>query len=1518
MNLRKIVALVFSGMLLLSMAASGGGNPYICTGLDDLFFGFIEGYLNPSFQIININNAGSGVMKWMASTNKSWLTATPGFGTNAGQVKVTVDPTGLTPGTYNGGVTFSAPGADNDPRTVNVTVNVYSPGTASPPFGSFDTPMNDANVSGSIPVTGWALDDTGVESVKIYRPGSEGNVYIGDASFIEGARWDIYHSHLNYPYNYQAGWGYMLLTNFLPGGGNGTYSITAIATDKTGNKTTLGTKTIICDNANAVKPFGAIDTPAQGGTASGSSYINWGWALTPQPNHIPADGSTISVLIDGEHAGNPTYNLYRQDIAGLFPDYANSQGAVGYFEFDTTPYYNGVHTIEWIVTDNVGNTDGIGSRYFRIQNNENSTLKINNDNINTASTSTNPTTQTQTFQITNSGYGTLSWDITNDSDWLVCTPTYGSNTVGQKTTVTVTVDPLGLTEGTHQETLTITDPNASLSPQTVTVNHHVVSPSQDHPPFGSFDTPVHNSTVRSSIPVTGWALDDTEVDHVKIYWKESGGTESPNYLGDAVFVEGARPDIQQAYPDYPNNTKTGWGYMMLTNFLPNSGNGTYTLEAIATDKSGQSTSLGTKTIICDNENAVKPFGAIDSPTWGQSVSGNTHRVSGWVLTPQPNKIPEDGSTIGVYVDGNKVGNATYNQYRADISQIYPKYANADGAGAFFDVDLTGYADGVHTIYWTATDNDGNTDGIGSRYFTIRDPDDHSSQISINRTQQTFGAIQDGPRPATQSILINNSGDGQLNWSITNDADWLVVTPSSGSGPGVLTVEANQTGLGTGTYHGTLTVSSQNAGNSPQTVNVQLDVYSPGTTMPPFGDFAIPQDGSMQSGSIPVTGWVLDDVGVDKVGIYVDGSSGVTHVGDALLVEGARPDIAQAFPNYPNNNSAGWEFTLNTNTLPDGSDGTYSVMAKAYDVEGNANLLGTKTIYCDNANAVKPFGAIDTPAPGGTASGSSYYNWGWALTPQPNMVPKDGSTIEVFIDGNKAGNATYNVYRQDIADQFPEYHNAWGAGACFEFDTTPYSNGVHTIYWQVTDNDGNTDGIGSRFFNIFNPQNAYLEVNKNKLIYGATDGVVTPSQTITVSNSGTGTLSWHASANQDWLTCYPTSGVNAGSVVVTVNSTGLHPDTYKGTVRIEDPNAYNSPQNIEVVIVIKHDPSIPFGEFNNPQTGKTVSGSIPVTGWVLDDVGVQSVKVYRKGSEIYIGDATLVEGARPDIAQVYSSYPRNDMAGWSYSLLTNLLPDEGNGEYDIYAKAIDLEGNEITLDTTTIIADNINAVNPFGDMDTPESGGTASGTEYTNQGWVLTPPPNTIPVDGSTIEVFIDGLKVGTATYNNYREDIATQFPGYNNSDGAMVSFVFDTTPYENGIHTISWKVEDDAGNITEGLASRQFTIQNPPIPATGVEDGKTTMLPAKTNLDLSYPNPFNPQTRISYSLSKSSRVNLIIFDIRGRRVRQLMNNIDQSPGYYNLTWHGVDDGGHSVSTGIYFLVMKTGSFVKTRKLILLR
>ena len=87
----------------------------------------------------------------------------------------------------------------------------------------------------------------------------------------------------------------MVLTNTLPNQGNGTFVFSVYARDREGHVVRLGTRTMTCDNAHATAPFGTIDTPGQGEIVRGSSYVNFGWALTQNPKYIPLDGSTLNV-----------------------------------------------------------------------------------------------------------------------------------------------------------------------------------------------------------------------------------------------------------------------------------------------------------------------------------------------------------------------------------------------------------------------------------------------------------------------------------------------------------------------------------------------------------------------------------------------------------------------------------------------------------------------------------------------------------------------------------------------------------------------------------------------------------------------------------------------------------------------------------------------------------------------------------------------------------------------------------------------------------------------------------------------------------------------------------------------------------------------------------------------------------------------------------------------------------------------------------------------------------------------
>jgi hypothetical protein len=342
-----------------------------------IFAGSQGGAVTQSEKLL-VTNRGLGTLNWQATKNASWLTVSPTSWAGDGVLTVGIDPSGLGPGAYNGVVTVTDPAASNSPQRITVSLTIYAVGGDGLPFGVFETPLSGSRVYGNISVTGWALDDIEVKKVEVKRvpdvddsPGVidfEGLVYIGDACFVRGARPDLLSLYPTYPRADCGGWGYMLLSNFLPRGGNGNFRLVAVAVDSSGRRVRLGEKDIVCDNASSVKPFGTLDTPVQGGTISGSAYVNFGWALTPPPKEIPRDGSTMNVWVDSVPLGRPVYNQYRQDIYDLFPACKNRDGAVGYYYLDTTKLTNGTHSIAWSVVDDAGEAQGIGSRYFEVAN----------------------------------------------------------------------------------------------------------------------------------------------------------------------------------------------------------------------------------------------------------------------------------------------------------------------------------------------------------------------------------------------------------------------------------------------------------------------------------------------------------------------------------------------------------------------------------------------------------------------------------------------------------------------------------------------------------------------------------------------------------------------------------------------------------------------------------------------------------------------------------------------------------------------------------------------------------------------------------------------------------------------------------------------------------------------------------------------------------------------------------------------------------------------------------------------
>jgi hypothetical protein len=101
-----------------------------------------------------------------------------------------------------------------------------------------------------------------------------------------------------------------------------------------------------------------------------------------------------------------------------------------------------------------------------------------------------------------------------------------------------------------------------------------------------------------------------------------------------------------------------------------------------------------------------------------------------------------------------------------------------------------------------------------------------------------------------------------------------------------------------------------------------------------------------------------------------------------------------------------------------------------------------------------------------------------------------------------------------------------------------------------------------------------------------------------------------------------------------------------------------------------------------------------------------------------------------------------------------------------------------------------------------------------------------------------------------------------------------------------------------------------------VEEAAET-LPQPFALLPNYPNPFNPATRLVFTTPRSGVVTVELYDVAGRLVRTLVDEV-RPAGRHEVLWNGVDDSGRALSSGVYFARMRADGFEQTRKMTLVR
>ncbi|MFL3015896.1 MAG: FlgD immunoglobulin-like domain containing protein [Candidatus Neomarinimicrobiota bacterium] len=133
--------------------------------------------------------------------------------------------------------------------------------------------------------------------------------------------------------------------------------------------------------------------------------------------------------------------------------------------------------------------------------------------------------------------------------------------------------------------------------------------------------------------------------------------------------------------------------------------------------------------------------------------------------------------------------------------------------------------------------------------------------------------------------------------------------------------------------------------------------------------------------------------------------------------------------------------------------------------------------------------------------------------------------------------------------------------------------------------------------------------------------------------------------------------------------------------------------------------------------------------------------------------------------------------------------------------------------------------------------------------------------------------------------------------------------YLNDDNTVCSLLLEEPDNTSQFLTN--FECQQEELRSTAIS------MPVQYSLHQNYPNPFNPVTTLTYDLPKDSFVHVIVYDILGNVINDLVNT-NQSSGYRSIQWNGTNNQGESVSAGLYLYTIHTGDFVDTKKMILLK
>ncbi|HUV31438.1 MAG TPA: right-handed parallel beta-helix repeat-containing protein [Acidobacteriota bacterium] len=496
-------------------------------------------------------------------------------------------------------------------------------------------------------------------------------------------------------------------------------------------------------------------------------------------------------------------------------------------------------------------------------------------------------------------------------------------------------------------------------------------------------------------------------------------------------------------------------------------------------------------------------------------------------------------------------------------------------------------------------------------------------------------------------------------------------------------------------------------------------------------------------------------------------------------------------------------------------------------------------------------------------------------------------------GNKGGDwAGY------IADQVDENGNIWlDPLFCDE------PNGDYTLYDISPCAAENSDCGQVGRYGVACLSGPTLVVAPDTLDFEA----VLTEATLTIINSGGGTLNWAVSDDREWISVAPPGGSTTSEtddVIVTVDRGDLEPGLYEGTVTVESDGGE---ETVHVVMAV----------------GEPL---LVVPPPFVSDVLIDSLAVIRFNKPVdtsTIGENVSVVSASGGVVNVRHYLDENasvltiEPVGGFFPALDTLDVVIGAGLRDVQGISL---AEPYVASFTTGVGVYPGDANDDGVVDERDVlpigyyfGFTGPGRDSVSTWWGLTPVH--VKVRSTVWDPYLAAYADADGSSRVDGEDVCAVAANWQRRVADKLERGGETGP-RSGLASLDASVAlqlyESIINCPEGEGKDALEQM-----LASLVDRPQANLPTTMELHQNYPNPFNPATSIEFYLPDDGQVTLTVYNTVGQRVAVLLDG-HTAAGFTEVVWDGTDGSGHEVASGVYLYRLETRDKTETRRMLLLK